>query len=69
MLKKIGNIVFFIIVFTLISMTALSLLRGQPTGAVAVRSWSMEPMITRGDLAIIWPATKKSIFSQDQIIV
>ena len=53
MLKKWGNAAFIVLVSVLLLMLLLTLVRQQPTGVVAIRSYSMEPLITRGDLVFI----------------
>ena len=69
MIRKWGNTAFMIIVSILVVVTTISQIRHQPTVAVAVRSWSMTPLITRGDIVFIKPVTQNSSFSEGQIIV
>ena len=69
MLKKWGNAVFIILVAFLLLLGILTLVRQQPTGAVTVRSYSMEPLITRGDLVFIKPVKATTKFKEGQIVV
>ena len=69
MLKKLGYFLFILIIVVLIASPIITIYRGMPTLAVAIRSWSMEPVFTRGDLVFILPTTNKTQFTHGQIVV
>ena len=69
MLKKWGQVFFIAIVIVLVLSPLITLFRQKPTLAVAIRTWSMTPLLTRGDLVFIWPAGEKTSFSPGQIVV
>ncbi len=69
MLKKWGNAAFIVLVSVLLLMLLLTLVRQQPTGVVAIRSYSMEPLITRGDLVFIKPVKASTNFKEGQIVI
>jgi len=68
-LKKIVVFVFITLIIVLALVPPVSLLRGEPSIAVAVRSWSMEPLLTRGDLVFIRPVRAGYEYQNGQVIV
>jgi signal peptidase I len=69
MLKKVGNYLFIIIVAILVISPLATILRQKPTFAVSIRTWSMVPVFTRGDMVFILPTNEHTNFSPGQIIV
>ncbi len=69
MFKKFGNYLFIIIVAILVISPLATLLRQKPTLAVTIRTWSMVPVFTRGDMVFILPTDEHTNFSPGQIIV
>ncbi len=69
MLKKIITAVLILLLLLIASAPLATLIRKKPTGAVTVRSWSMAPLLNRGDLVFLWPAGDNSTFKEGQIIV
>jgi signal peptidase len=69
MLKKIGNFMFVAAILILLASPVATLFRQEPTFAVTIRTWSMKPVLTRGDMVFLFPATEKRQFSKGQIIV
>lgn len=69
MLKKIGFIIFILIITVLIASPLVTYWREKPTLAVTIRTWSMTPLLTRGDMVFIWPTGEKTNFSVGQIVV
>ncbi|MGI5876174.1 MAG: signal peptidase I [Dethiobacteria bacterium] len=67
--KKLGNYLFIIIIAILVISPLATLLRQKPTLAVSIRTWSMVPVFTRGDLVFILPTGEHTGFSPGQIIV
>lgn len=58
-----------LLLFMVAAAPILTLLRQRPTLAVAVRTWSMSPLLTRGDLVLLLPAGGKTSFAAGQIAV
>ena len=69
MLRKFITAILIILLLLFVSAPLATLIRKKPTIAVTIRSWSMAPLITRGDLVFLWPAGEKSSFSVGQIVV
>ncbi len=67
--KKLGGICFAIIMVLLVGIVLLNIVRQQPSVAVAVRSWSMEPGMTRGDLVFISPVSENTNLEKGDVIV
>jgi len=53
----------------MISAPVVTYWREKPTLAVSIRSWSMTPLMTRGDMVFLWPTGEKTEFSTGDIIV
>lgn len=69
MYKKVGAVT-IISLLILLSLTPLvSNMLGRPVIAVAVRSWSMEPVLTRGDLVFLWPTGESFNYQDGQVVV
>ncbi len=60
-------LLFLIILLSLAPL--LSNLFNRPLIAAAVRSWSMEPVVTRGDLVFLWPTGVNYNYSEGQVII
>ena len=69
MLKKMLNYFLLLMLLAVISIPIVTMFRKQPTMAVAIRSWSMSPLLTRGDLVLLRPVGVNSRFSAGQIVV
>lgn len=69
MLKKAGTFLLLSLIILLGISPLVSFLREKPTIAVAIRSFSMEPALTRGDLVFIWPTGKNYNYRPGQVIV
>lgn len=69
MVRKICLAILLFLIITLSLAPLLSNLFNRPLIAVAVRSWSMEPALTRGDMVFIWPTGKNYNYSEGQVIV
>jgi signal peptidase len=69
MLRKVGSVLFTVVTIVLVSTPLATYWRQKPTLAVTIRTWSMRPLFTRGDMVFIWPTGDKSILSAGQIIV
>jgi len=69
MLKKAGHTLFIFIIVVLVSTPLVTYWREKPTLAVTIRTWSMTPLMTRGDMVFIWPTGEKTVFSEGNIIV
>ncbi len=69
MLRKVGYALFTLIVAILVSTPLVTYWRQKPTLAVTIRSWSMVPLLTRGDMVFIWPTSKEAKFLAGQIVV
>ncbi len=68
MLKR-ASFLILISLLILLSVTPLvSNMLDRPTIAVAVRSWSMEPVLTRGDLVFLWPTGESFNYRTGQVI-
>lgn len=68
MYKKLGAIIFFIIIGIMVITPLLTLIRHQPTVFASIKSWSMVPQLSRGDIVFLLPVTGKTNLSQGQII-
>ncbi len=69
MFKKIMNWLFVFVVAMLVVSPVATLLRQKPTFAVTIRTWSMLPVFTRGDMVFIFPTRTQTNFYPGQIIV
>ncbi len=69
MLKNAGTVLLILIFAILVASPILTLVLQQPTLAVAIRTWSMTPVLTRGDMVFIWPVTAGTELKHGQIIV
>lgn len=69
MIKKVALFAFIVLIIVLALAPLVSLLRGEPSIAVAVRSWSMEPVLTRGDMVFIRPTGENYDYKTGQVIV
>ena len=69
MLKKTANFVFTALLVVLVAAPVSTLVRKKPTLAVTIRTWSMTPLMTRGDVVFILPTSKHTQFSWGQVIV
>ncbi len=67
--KKLGTIIFVVIIIFFVSLFLLTIMREAPTLAVSVRSFSMEPVMTRGDLVTILPMRDEESLSEGDIIM
>jgi len=68
-LKYIGITIMIVIFAILILSPVLTLLLDQPTLAVTIRSYSMAPLMTRGDMVFILPVAEGSNLTSGAIIV
>ena len=69
MYKNWGMIIFVMILAVLIISPVLTIIRQQPSLAVAVRTWSMTPLLTRGDMVFIKPVNHNTELKKNHIIV
>lgn len=69
MLKKITAILLTLFLLVVMAVPVATALRKKPTLAVAIRTWSMTPLLTRGDLVILRPTGENSRYSVGQIAV
>lgn len=69
MLKKAATVFLILIFLMVVAAPVATVFRKQPTLAVAIRTWSMSPLLTRGDLVFLWPAGENTRFSVGQIVV
>ena len=69
MYKKWGTLLFYLILIFLIITPLLTLARGKPTLAASIRTWSMAPQLTRGDMAFLLPVEERTELSQGEIVV
>lgn len=67
--KKFGTILFIIAIVFFVSMFVLTIVREIPTLAVSVRSFSMEPAMTRGDMVTVLPVRDGEELSEGDIIM
>lgn len=67
-LKKIGCIAFWSVVAFLIAIPVITIWRDKPTFAVTVRTWSMEPVFTRGDVVFLSQGNDKQLAIGDIIV-
>lgn len=67
--KKIGTIVVIIVFALLIASPILTGIRQEPTLAVTIRTWSMTPLLTRGDMVFILPVADPANLSVGDIVV
>ena len=68
MYKKAGLFILISLLILLSLAPLVSNMLGEPTIAVAVRSWSMEPVLTRGDLVFLWPTGDNFNYQTGQVI-
>lgn len=68
MYKKWGTFVFLLTLVILVLPPLLTLLRQQPTLTASIRTWSMVPQLTRGDMVFLLPVMDSTELSQGQII-
>lgn len=69
MLKKIATALTILAVLAVLAVPVATVLRKKPTGAVAVRTWSMSPLLTRGDLVLLRPVGQDTVLSIGRIAV
>lgn len=69
MVKNVGTVLLILFFAILIVSPILTLALQQPTLAVTIRTFSMTPVLTRGDMVFIWPVTAGTKFNHGQIIV
>ncbi len=69
MLKKIFSAIMIAVLLIIVAVPVATYFRQKPTAAVTIRSWSMAPLLTRGDLVLIWPARQKISLSEGQIVL
>lgn len=69
MLKKTGIAVLITVLAILVLSPILTLAVQQPTLAVTIRTWSMAPLLTRGDMVFIMPVTGRTNLGPGQIVV
>lgn len=69
MLKKIAAVFMILILAVVVAIPVATAFRKKPTLAVAIRTWSMSPLLTRGDMVFLRPAGENSRFSTGQIVV
>jgi signal peptidase len=66
--KKWGTCIFLLILVIMVLPPLLTLLRQQPTLTASIKTWSMLPDLTRGDMVFLLPVGKSTKLSQGQII-
>jgi signal peptidase len=69
MLKKAGYYIFILVTVILFTTPIVTYWRQKPTLAVTIRSWSMYPLITRGDMVFVLPTGAGTRFTEGQIVV
>lgn len=69
MYKKVCAAIFLFLIIIISLAPLLSFVFNKPVIAVAVSSWSMEPVVTRGDLIFIWPTGSNYSYSEGQVII
>lgn len=69
MLKKMGLVLLATALALLILAPILTLAVQQPTLAVTIRTWSMAPLLTRGDMVFLMPVTSGTNLAPGEIVV
>jgi len=67
-LKRASFLILILLLILLSLAPVVSNLLGRPVIAVAVRSWSMEPVLTRGDLVFLLPTGENFNYRAGQVI-
>ncbi|OWZ83408.1 signal peptidase I [Natranaerobius trueperi] len=66
--RKIETVLLVLVITFVLSMVVITIYRQAPTLAVTIRSWSMEPSMTRGDLVAVLPVDCEDLSKGDKVI-